>query len=157
MVITFYGLFDGLGNLFLDACILLARPPVCDLRKTRAAEVRVEQCVRTFVWREENEQVFDPALLERPGNMVHRRLGDIRAQDHRQDVHRNVCRVEADTPMMNAQMASKKERFTVFDEVVFRQTLQACSACKALREYDTDGGSKSVPLFRLPLVDVLQK
>lgn len=47
--------------------------------------------------------------------------------------------------------------FTVFDEVVFRQTLQACSACKTLREYDTDGGSESVPMFRLPLVDVLQK
>ena len=51
----------------------------------------------------------------------------------------------------------KGGNFTVFDEVVFRQTLQACSTCEALREYDTDGGSKSVPLFRLPLVDVLQK
>jgi hypothetical protein len=49
------------------------------------------------------------------------------------------------------------EKLTIFDEVVFRQTLQACSACKALREYDTDGGSKSVPVFRLPLVDILQK
>lgn len=52
--------------------------------------MRVEQCVRTFVWREEDEQVFDPALFQRPGNMVHRRLGDIRAQDHRQDIHRNI-------------------------------------------------------------------
>jgi hypothetical protein len=41
--------------------------------------------------------------------------------------------------------------------VVSRQTLQAGSACKALRDDDTDGGSKSVPVFRLPLVDVLQK
>src|SRR6266576_6016841 len=52
---------------------------------------------------------------------------------------------------------SKGEKFTVFDEVVSRQTLQARSACKALRDYDTDGGSKSVPVFRLPFVDVLQK
>jgi hypothetical protein len=55
--------------------------------------------------------------------------------------------------MMNAPMI----KFTVFDEVVFRQTLQACSACETLREYDTDGGGESVPLFRLPLVDVLQE
>ena len=46
---------------------------------------------------------------------------------------------------------------TVFDEVVFRQTLQACGAREALREYEADGGSKPVPLFRRPLVDVLQK
>jgi len=74
-----------------------------DLRKARAAEVRVEHCVRTFVRGEENEKVFDPALLERPGNMVHRRLGNIGAQDHRQDVHRNVCKVKPDARMMNAQ------------------------------------------------------
>lgn len=59
--------------------------------------------------------------------------------------------------MMNAQMKKRRKNPTVFDEVVFRQTLQACSACKALREYDTDGGGKSVPLIRLPPVDVLQK
>ncbi len=58
--------------------------------------------------------------------------------------------------MMNV-LIKAKGRITVFDQVVSRQTLQACDACKALREYDADGGSKSVPLFRLPLVDVLQK
>lgn len=47
--------------------------------------------------------------------------------------------------------------FTVFDEVVFRQTLQACGAREALREEEADGGGEPVPLFRLPLVDVLQK
>jgi len=59
--------------------------------------------------------------------------------------------------MMNVLilMIRAEGRTTVFDEVVFRQTLQACGTRKALREYDTDGGSKSVPLFRLPLVDVL--
>ena len=72
MVLTFYGVFDGLGNVFLDARILLARPPVRDLGKARTAEVRVEHCVGTFVWREENEQVLDPALRERPGKMIHR-------------------------------------------------------------------------------------
>ena len=48
-------------------------------------------------------------------------------------------------------------RLTVFDEVVFRQTLQAGGAREALREYEADGGGKPVPLFRRPLVDVLQK
>lgn len=41
--------------------------------------------------------------------------------------------------------------------MVLRQTLQACGARQALREYEADGGSESVPLFRLPLVDVLQE
>lgn len=50
-----------------------------------------------------------------------------------------------------------RRKLTVFDEVISRQTLQARSACQALRDYDTDGGSKSVPVLRLPLVDVLQK
>ena len=54
-------------------------------------------------------------------------------------------------------MERERVGLTVFDEVVFRQTLQACGACEALREYETDGGSESIPLFRLPLVDILHK
>ncbi len=65
----------------------------------------------------------------------------------------------ADARMMNLAMImiKAKGRCTVFNEVVSRQTLQACGARKALREYGADGGSEFVPLFRLPFVDILQK
>jgi len=46
---------------------------------------------------------------------------------------------------------------TILDEVVLRQTLQACGARKASGENETDGGSKPVPLRLLPPVDVLQE
>ena len=116
-------------------------------------------CVQTFVWRSEYEQVFDPALLECPGNMVHQCLSNIRTQDHCQDVHWNVYVGQKPNLPIDEHINEKqrKKNLTVFDEVVFRQTLQACSTCKALWEYDIDGGSKSFPLFWLPPVDILQK
>ena len=59
------------------------------------------------VWREEYEKIFDPALLERGGEMVHRRLGNIDAQDRSQDVHREICNNNnrADARMINVGVA----------------------------------------------------
>ena len=54
----------------------------------------------------------------------------------------------------------RKERSkggTILDEVVLRQTLKACRACKALCEKESDCRSESFPLLCLPLVDVLQE
>src|SRR5216683_2307196 len=90
LILAFKGVLDGLGDLLLDERVLLARPPVRDLRQARAAKVRVDDGIRAPVGREEHEQVFDAALLEHAGEMVHRRLGDVGTQDRRQDVHREV-------------------------------------------------------------------
>lgn len=86
----FDGLLDSLGDVFLDDRVLLAGPPIRDLRKTGAAEVCIEYSIRAFVGREEGEQVLDPALLERASEMIHRCLSKIGPQDHREDVHRDV-------------------------------------------------------------------
>jgi hypothetical protein len=59
-------------------------------------------------------------------------------------------------------MMNKEDRYessggaTIFHEVVLRQTLQTCRACKALGENETDSSSKPVSLFWRPLVDILQ-
>ena len=51
----------------------------------------------------------------------------------------------------------EKTGVTIFDEVVFRQTLEAGGTCKALCEKESDCRGKSFPLLCLPLVDVLQE
>lgn len=83
LILTLQGLLDGLANIFLDDCVLLACPPIRDLREACAAEMRIEDRIRAPVWLEENEQIFDAALLERTGEMVHRRLGEVGAKDRR--------------------------------------------------------------------------
>ena len=88
----FQRLLDGLGDVLLDDSILLAGPPIRDLREAGAAEVCIQYRIRAPVGREETEQILDPALLERASEMIHRRLGKIGPQDCRQDVHRNVLK-----------------------------------------------------------------
>ena len=88
----FEGLLDGLGNVLLDDSILLAGPPIRDLREAGATEVCIQYRIRALVGREETEQVLDPALLERASEMIHRRLGKVGPQDCRQDVHRNILK-----------------------------------------------------------------
>ena len=83
LIITLQGLLDGLADIFLDDCVLLACPPIRDLREACAAEMRVEDRIRAPVWLEEYEEIFDAALLERTGEMVHRRLGEVGAKDRR--------------------------------------------------------------------------
>lgn len=90
LILTLQGLLDGLANVFLDDRVLLACPPIRDLREACGAEMRIEDRIGAPVWLEEYEQVFDAALLERTGEMVHRRLGEVGAKDRRQDVHRDV-------------------------------------------------------------------
>ena len=67
----FEGLLDGLCDVFPDDCVLLAGPPIRDLRETSAAEVCIEYRIRALVGREEGVQVLDPALLERASEMIH--------------------------------------------------------------------------------------
>ena len=86
----FEGLLDGLGNVFFNHSILLAGPPIRDLRKAGATEVCIQYRIRAPVGREENKQVLDPALLERASEMLHRCLGKVSPQDRCQDVHRDV-------------------------------------------------------------------
>ena len=88
----FEGLLDSLGYVFLDDSILLASPPIRDLREAGAAEVCIQYRIRAPIGREKREQVLDPALLERASEMIHSRLGKISPQDRRQDVHRNVLK-----------------------------------------------------------------
>ena len=86
----FDGLLDGLGDVFLDECVLLAGPPIGDLRETGAAKVCIDYRIRTLVGGKEGKQVLDPTLLERSSEMIHRCLSKVGPQDHRQDLHRNV-------------------------------------------------------------------
>jgi hypothetical protein len=58
---------------------------------------------------------------------------------------------------VGGRLCNDEGGFTVFDEVVLRQTLQACGAREALREQEAHHRGEPVPLFRLPLVDILQK
>jgi hypothetical protein len=73
------------------------------LREARAAEVCVEHRGRAAVRREKDEEILDPGLLERGGEMIHRRLGNIDTQDRSQHVHREICKNSnrADARMIN--------------------------------------------------------
>lgn len=54
-------------------------------------------------------------------------------------------------------MEGDKGASTIFDEMVLRQTLEACGTCKALCEEEPDCRGESFPLLWLPLVGILQE
>lgn len=53
LILPLDGVFDGLADVLFDERVLLARPPVRDLREASATEVRVEDRVGAPVCREE--------------------------------------------------------------------------------------------------------
>lgn len=54
-----------------ECSVLLLEPPFGDLREPSRSEMFLEVLALALVWGEESEQVFDAALFENCGQMVH--------------------------------------------------------------------------------------
>lgn len=84
-------IMHDLRDLLLDECVLPLGPPLRDLRDLFLAEELFEALVVTLVGREEERQIFDVGFLEGSGQVLHGRLGEVGAEDLREDEAGMVC------------------------------------------------------------------
>jgi len=74
----------SIHNHILDGCKQLPCAPFGHSRKALLLEVRVKISDITFVGREEVDEILDSASLERGGEVVHRLVTEVRAEDERE-------------------------------------------------------------------------
>ena len=80
----------GSGDYLLENCVLLLRPPIGYLGQPLLFEKFVEGLILPLVLGEEQQEVFDSALLESARKMVDRLFGEIGAKDDGDDVSRHI-------------------------------------------------------------------
>lgn len=78
-------------DILLENGVLLLRPPIRDLGQPLLSEKLVEELVLLLVLREEQQEVFDPALLEDAREVVHRLFSEARTEDDGDHVSRHIC------------------------------------------------------------------
>lgn len=83
-------LLYGFGDFLLENGVLLLRPPIRYLRQALLSEEFVEGLVLPLVLGEEQQEIFDSALLESAREMVDRLFGEIGAEDDGDNVSRHI-------------------------------------------------------------------
>lgn len=87
MLHVFFYSFD---DFLLENGVLLLGPPICDLDQSLFSEKLVKDLILPLVLREEEQEVFDPALLESAREMVDRMFGEVRTEDDGDNVSRYI-------------------------------------------------------------------
>jgi len=82
--------FYGFDDVLLENGVLLLGPPIRDLSQPLLSEKLVKDLILPLVLREEEQEVFDPALLESAREMVDRVFGDVRTEDDGDNVSRYI-------------------------------------------------------------------
>jgi len=76
---------QSIHDHILDGCKQLPCLPLGHNRKAPLLEVRVKISDTTFVGREEVDEILDSASIERGGEIIHRLVTEVRAEDERED------------------------------------------------------------------------
>lgn len=82
--------FYGFDDFLLENGVLLLGPPIRDLGQPLLSEKLVQDLILPLVWREEEQEVFDPALLESARKVVDRMFGNVRTEDDGDNVSRYI-------------------------------------------------------------------
>jgi hypothetical protein len=139
-------------DAFLDDSILLLGPPVGDGDEISLSEVVLELLAGALVRGEEGEEVLDATLLEGAGEVVHRLVDEVRAEDEGDDGDGHSWRGR-----LLAKCKTGRARRTVLDQVVLGQTLEARCVGEALGDEEAGCEGELVLLGGRPAVDVLEE
>ena len=82
--------FYSFDNFLLENSVLLLGPPVRDLSQPLLSEKLVKDFILPLVQGEEEQEVFDPTLLEGAREMVDRLFSDVRTKDDGDNVGRYI-------------------------------------------------------------------
>ena len=80
-ITVFQVFFYGSDDFLLENGVLLLGPPVRDLSQPLFSEKLVKDLILSLVQREEEQEVFDPTLLESAREVVDRVFSDVRTED----------------------------------------------------------------------------
>lgn len=90
-VTTLFVFLYGVDDFLLKDPILLLRPPTPYLGQPSLFKKVIKNLILPLILGEEQQEVFDPTLLEDTRELFDRMFGEISAEDDRDNASRHVC------------------------------------------------------------------